>query len=92
LYVGPRLAAAVQVDWWKEPRTLWVNPLVGEPAVLFPAISALAHTLGHEEWQAFLPSLETFRAQYVTLGLVPHPAWGDRVLLYERLDPTSTRL
>ncbi|HYA70421.1 MAG TPA: GNAT family N-acetyltransferase [Thermoplasmata archaeon] len=83
LYVGPRIAAAVQEDWWKEPRTLWVNPLQGEPSSLFPALAALTRALDHEEWQAFLPSGEEWRRAYDLLGTVRHPYWGDRVQLYE---------
>jgi GNAT superfamily N-acetyltransferase len=89
LYVGPGLAVAVQVDWWREPRTLWVNPIRGEPDSIFPAISLLADTLGHEEWQAFLPSTEPLRQVYTRLGLSPHADWGDRVHLYERVGSTS---
>lgn len=83
LYVGPGLAAAVQVDWWKTPRTLWVNPLQGDPESLLPALGSLTHMLGHEEWQAFLPSGDELRALYDRLGLLRHPSWGDRVHLYE---------
>jgi len=86
LYLGPGLAVAVQVDWWKEPRTLWVNPLQGDPASLLPALGPLARALGHEEWQAFLPSTEQLRAEYALCGTLPHPSWGDRVRLYERFD------
>jgi N-acetylglutamate synthase-like GNAT family acetyltransferase len=88
LYLGPGLAVAVQVDWWKEPRTLWINPLQGDPALLLPALGPLTRMLGHEEWQAFLPSSEPLRAEYARCGTIPHPAWGDRVHLYERLDPS----
>lgn len=91
LYVGPGLAAAVQLDWWSDPRTLWVNPLQGEPAALFPALGQLAFALKHQEWQAFLPSTEVLRRTYESLGTLTHPAWGDRVHLYERLDPTPVR-
>jgi GNAT superfamily N-acetyltransferase len=91
LYLGPGLAAAVQVDWWKEPRTLWVNPLRGEPAPLFSALSELTKRLEHEEWQAFLPSTEELRAEYARCGTVPHPAWGDRIGLYEWLDRSPQR-
>jgi len=84
LYVGPGLAAAVQTDWWREPRTLWVNPLQGGVSELFPALDRLAHDLQHVEWQAFLPSTEELRAEYDTRGALRHPAWGDRVFLYER--------
>ena len=92
LYVGTGIAAAVQTDWWNHPHTLWVNPLRGEPKMLFSALDALTQTLGHEEWQAFLPSTEELRAEYATYGLVPHPAWGDRVHLYERLDSPSVEM
>ena len=87
LYLAPGIAAAVQEDWWREPRTLWVNPLRGSPAALFPAVAALTHSLGHEEWQAFLPSTDELRAEYHRLGALPHAAWGDRVQLYERSEP-----
>lgn len=87
LYVGTGLSAAVQVDWWKEPRTLWVNPLCGDPASLFPALDSLTGTLDHEEWQAFLPSTAALRDEYTLRGLVPHPSWGDVIQLYERLAP-----
>lgn len=83
LYLGPGLAAAVQVDWWNEPRTLWVNPLQGATESLFPALDVLTYTLKHEEWQAFLPSTEVLRAEYSERGTVLHPSWGDRVQLYE---------
>lgn len=86
LYLGPGLAVAVQVDWWREPRTLWVNPLQGDPASLFPALDLLTRALEHEEWQAFLPSTEPLRAAYAQYGTVPHWGWGDRVQLYERFD------
>jgi len=84
LYVAPGLAVAVQMDWWKSPRTLWVNPLQGEPATLVSAVAGLAHALEHEQWQAFLPSTEDARAQYDRLGLFRHPFWGDRVQIFER--------
>ena len=83
LYVGPGLAAAVQEDWWREPRTLWVNPLQGEPESLFPALGALTESLGHEEWEAFLPSGDEWRKRYDRQGTDRNPYWGDRVQLYE---------
>jgi GNAT superfamily N-acetyltransferase len=89
LYVGPGLAAAVQVDWLLEPRTMWVNPLQGEPTSLLPAIALLARTLGQEEWQTYLPSTESLRRVYASLGLVPHDLWGDRIHLYERTEAPS---
>lgn len=91
LYVGPGLAAAVQVDWWREPRTLWVNPLRGDPARLIPSLGRLTQSLQHEEWQAFLPSTEPLRAEYASFGLRRHPTWGDRVQLYEQGAPTKGR-
>lgn len=87
LFVGPGVAVAVQVDWLVAPRTLWVNPLRGEPSVLFPAVGALAKRLGQEVWQAFLPTSDRAREEYARLGLRPHPHWGDRVHLYERVEP-----
>jgi RimJ/RimL family protein N-acetyltransferase len=90
LYIGPRLAVAVQVDWLREPRTMWVNPLRGEPGSLLPAIASLAKTLGQEEWQAYLPSIEPLRQVYANLGLSPHAFWGDRIQLYERTEASST--
>ena len=89
LYVGSGLAAAVQVDWLREPRTLWVNPLQGEPKALLPAISCLSKTLGHPEWQAFLPSTAELRQEYADLGMSPHTSWGDRIHLYERIERPS---
>ena len=89
LYVGRELAAAVQVDWLREPRTMWVNPLQGEPRALLPAITLLAKALGQEEWQAYLPSTEHLRNEYANLGLNPHAFWGDRIHLYERTDAPS---
>jgi GNAT superfamily N-acetyltransferase len=89
LYLGSGLAVAVQLDWWKTPRTLWVNPLQGDSASLLPALGQLTRVLGHEEWQAFLPSTEPLRAEYALCGAIPHPAWGDRVQLYERLERGS---
>ena len=90
LYVAPGLAVAVQMDWWKSPRTLWVNPLLGAPAPLVSAVSSLAHELNHEEWQAFfLPSTDEARATYDRLGLSRHPFWGDRVQIFERNEPTG---
>jgi GNAT superfamily N-acetyltransferase len=86
LYLGHELAAAVQVDWLREPRTMWVNPLQGEPSTLLPALASLAKTLEQEEWQAYLPSTENLRKVYAGLGLSPHPSWGDRIHLYERID------
>lgn len=86
LYLGPGLAVAAQVDWWRSPRTLWVNPLRGGPAALLPALDLLARALGHEEWQGFLPSTDRLRAAYTVHGTVPHPSWGDRVQLYERFE------
>lgn len=86
LFLGPGLAVAVQVDWWQKPRTLWVNPLRGDPASLFPALGRLTRTLEHEEWQAFLPSTEPLRAVYASCGTIPHPSWGDRIQLYEWFD------
>jgi len=86
LYGGPDLLAAVQPDWWVEPRTLWVNPLVGSTSRLFPALGQLARELDHEEWQAFLPSTEALRAEYRSQGALRHEAWGDKVYLYERLE------
>ncbi len=90
LYVGPGLAAAVQVDWLREPRTMWVNPLRGEPGSLLPAVALLAETLGQEEWQGYLPSTEHLRQVYANLGLSPHTFWGDRIHLYERTQTPST--
>ena len=87
LYVAGGLAVAVQVDWWKSPRTLWVNPLQGDPGVLVEAVSRLTGSLGHEAWQAFLPSSDAARGDYERLGLVPNPAWGDRVRIFEWNDP-----
>jgi GNAT superfamily N-acetyltransferase len=92
LYVGPGLAAAVQVDWLREPRTMWANPLQGEPKSLLPAIGLLAKTLGQEEWQAFLPSTEDLRRAYASLGLSPHAHWGDRLHLYERTEVLSASI
>jgi RimJ/RimL family protein N-acetyltransferase len=89
LYVGRELAAAVQVDWLREPRTLWVNPLQGDPTSLFPAVGFLAKTLGQEEWQAYLPSTELLRQRYASLGLSPHSFWRDRIHLYERTETPS---
>jgi GNAT superfamily N-acetyltransferase len=86
LYLGRELAAAVQVDWLREPRTMWVNPLQGEPGSLIPAIASLAKTLGKDEWQAYLPSTGDLRRVYANLGLSPHPHWGDRIHLYERIE------
>lgn len=86
LYVGAGLAVAVQVDWLDHPRTLWANPLQGDPSALIPAIGALAKRLGQEQWQAFLPTGDAPREAYARLGLQPHPSWGDRVHLYERVD------
>jgi GNAT superfamily N-acetyltransferase len=92
LQVGHGLAVAVQVDWWKEPRTMWANPLWGEPAALIPAIGSLAKTLGQEEWQAYLPSTEQLKNLYAQLGMTPHEFWGDRIHLYERIEaPSSPR-
>jgi len=91
LYVAEGVAVAVQVDWWTSPRTLWVNPLQGEVGELVDAVSALAASLGHEEWQAFLPSSEALRRDYARLGLVPHPAWGDRLRIFEWNDPDAGR-
>ena len=92
LYVGPGVAVAVQPDWWKNPHTLWVNPLRGDPAELVAALGGLTRELHHEEWQAFLPSGDDLRAEYDRLGLLPHPYWGDRVHLYERLDAPDSAL
>jgi GNAT superfamily N-acetyltransferase len=89
LYVAPGLAVAVQVDWWKSPRTLWVNPLLGALDPLVSAVSSLAHTLEHEEWQAFLPSTDEARAAYDRLGLFRHPFWGDRVQIFEWNGPAG---
>jgi|GEM_PF-629626 len=86
LFLGHELAAAVQVDWLREPRTMWVNPLQGNPGSLIPAIASLAKTLGQEEWQAYLPSTEDLRRVYANLGLSPYPFWGDRIHLYERTE------
>lgn len=91
LYLGPGLAAAVQVDWLRDPRTMWANPLQGDPASLLPAIASLAKTLGQEEWQTYLPSTERLRQVYANLGLSPHALWGDRIHLYERTkDPSAS--
>ena len=90
LFLGPGLAAAVQVDWLAEPRTMWVNPLQGEAGSLFPAVGLLAKTLGQEEWQAFLPSSDRLRDLYTKLGLSPHPFWGDRVHLYEQANAPAS--
>jgi len=89
LYLGNGVSVAVQPDWWKRPRTLWVNPLQGETEALVRAVGALTHELGHEEWQAFFPSTDDLRAEFDRLGLLPHPAWGDRVQLYERVESRS---
>lgn len=86
LYQGHGMAVAVQVDWWRQPRTMWVQPLQGEPGSLFLAVAALAKKLGQEEWQAFLPSNDDLRRTYTGLGLSAHPFWGDRVHLYERTE------
>jgi len=91
LYVAEGVAVAVQVDWWTSPRTLWANPLQGEVGELVDAVSTLAASLGHEEWQAFLPSSEALRRDYARLGLVPHPAWGDRLRIFEWNDPEAGR-
>ena len=87
LYVGKGMAVAVQPDWWRGPRTLWVNPLQGDLSALAPALGALTHALNHEEWQAFLPSGEDWRAQYDRVGLQRHESWGDRVHLFELIEP-----
>ena len=89
LYVGPQLAAAVQANWLREPRTMWVNPLQGEPESLLPAIATLAGALGQDEWQAYLPSTEPLRQVYANLGLSRHALWGDRIHLYERIETSS---
>ena len=89
LFLGPRLAVAIQVDWLREPRTMWVTPLRGEAGALLPAIGVLAKTLGQDAWQAFLPSTDHLRQVYADLGLRPHPFWGDCVHLYEQADATS---
>jgi GNAT superfamily N-acetyltransferase len=86
LYVGPGLAVAVQEDWWRDPRTLWVNPLRGDLDDLVVALGALTRALGHEEWQAFFPSTDALRHEYEARGLLPHAAWGDRARLYERVE------
>ena len=91
LYAAEGVAVAVQVDWWRSPRTLWVNPLQGDPGKLVDAVSALTASLGHEAWQAFLPSSEASRRDYQRLGLVPHPEWGDRVRIFERNDDRPAR-
>jgi len=91
LYVGRGLAAAIQVDWLREPRTMWVNPLRGEPRSLLPALSLLANSLGQDGWQGYLPSTEELRDEYANLGLVPHPHWGDRIHLYERTEAELAR-
>lgn len=91
LYLGPGLAVAVQTDWWKEPRTLWANPLVGAPAALIPALGALTRSLEHAEWQAFLLPGDEPRAEYERLGTLRHPFWGDRVELFEWADRTAGR-
>ena len=92
LYLADGLAVAVQVDWWKSPRTLWVNPLQGDPTRLVDAVSALTEALGHEQWQAFLPSADEARREYDRLGLFPHPAWGDRVRVFEWCEPSPERV
>jgi len=84
LFVGAGCAVAVQTDWWKDPRTLWANPIVGEVSAVVHALASLTRSLEHEEWQAFLPSGEERRAEYDRLGLRRHPYWGDRVGLFER--------
>lgn len=86
LYAGGGAAAAVLVDWRASPRTLWVNPLQGSPAELLPALSRLAAALRHVEWQAFLPATDELRSEYAASGAVPHPSWGERAHLYERID------
>ena len=87
LYVSPGVAVAVQADWWRSPRTLWVNPLRGDIDSLVSEVGALAGALEHEEWQAFLPSTDEGRAEYDRLGLFRHPFWGDRVQIFERTEP-----
>ena len=89
LYLGPGMAAAVQVDWWTEPRTLWVSFLRGATEELVPAVASLARSLDHAEWQTFLPFGADRRAEYESLGLTRHPFWGDRVHLFERTDPEN---
>ena len=86
LYLAPGLAVAVQVDWLRDPLTMWVNPLKGAPDALIPAVGRLARQLGQERWQSYLPSTEELRDEYRRLGLTPHPHWGDRVHLYERVE------
>jgi N-acetylglutamate synthase-like GNAT family acetyltransferase len=83
LFLGPGLAAAVQLDWWDEPRTLWVQPLRGEPRDVVAALGQLTRAMQHAQWQAFLPSTDELRAQYDGLSLTRHPMWGDRVQVYE---------
>ncbi len=86
LYLSDDLAVAAQIDWWPRPRTLWVNPLVGEVGRLLPALGSLAGALGHAEWQAFLPADPAARVAYAAAGAVPNPHWGNRAHLYERAD------
>lgn len=90
LWLASGLAVVVQVDWWRNPRTLWAHPLRGEPEALLPEIGQLARSLDQAEWQAFFPSTERLRTRLADLGALPHPSWGDRVQLYERPEPPST--
>lgn len=90
LYVGPEVVVAVQPDWWRSPRTLWANPLRGEPGTLVSTLTRLTRSLDHEEWQAFLPSTDALREEYDRMGLLRHPFWGDRLQLYEWVPSART--
>ena len=93
LYLGPGLAVGVQTDWRTNPRTLWASPLRGDPGSLLPALGELTLSLGHEEWQAFLPSTEELRTEYDRNGVKSNPHWGDRAQLYERAAlPSGSRV
>ena len=87
LFSGGGVTVAIQVDWWQKPRTMWVNPLRGEPLSLLRALGPLAKALDQAEWQTFFPVTEEVLAACETFGRLLPSVWGERARLYERTAP-----
>ena len=89
LYSNGNALVAVQVDWWTDPRTMWVNPLRGDPPSLLRAVASLAQSLHHAEWQGFFPLSEPFLTACAADDSLLPPRWGERVRLYELVPERS---
>jgi GNAT superfamily N-acetyltransferase len=83
LWIGSDLAIVVLRDWIASPSTIWAQPLAGSADSVLSAFSVVAHRLGAEAWQAFLPADGDRPARYDALGAAPHATWGCRAHLFE---------